>query len=266
MPTVPDDKSEEEIVKHIPVVTHALITQVQQQDTVKIQEILDINRFNARRKLLRVTALVFKFINLLRRKDNNQKSRSAYDLQLADEVWTRSIQRSSFHDEYQALINQKTRESHRYNQLNLLIDDEGLIRCQGRIEESTVTQEARHPILMPSCHPYTVFLIKERHKSVHHNGIRETLNAIRQTHWIVKGKEAVKRVTTKCIICHRYDGRPYNSPPMPDLPDTSISEAPPFSYTGIDFAGPLYIQCESTKESKKMYCCLLLVPQLELSI
>lgn len=33
MPTVHDDKSEEEIVKHIPVVTHALITQVQQQDS-----------------------------------------------------------------------------------------------------------------------------------------------------------------------------------------------------------------------------------------
>lgn len=255
MPTIHDDKSEEEIVKHIPVVTHALITQVQQQDTVKIQEILDINRFSSRRKLLRVTALVFKFINLLRRKDN-QKSLSADDLQLADKVWTRSIQRSSFDDEYQALINQKTRESHRYNQLNLLMDDEGLIRCQGRIEQSTVTQETKHPILMPSRHPYTVFLIKERHESVHHNGIRETLNAIRQTHWIVKGREAVKRITTKCVICRRYDGRPYSSPPMPDLPDIRVSEAPPFSYTGIDFAGPLYVRSESTKESKKAYCCL----------
>lgn len=79
---------------------------------------------------------------------------------------------------------------------------------------------------------------------------------MRETHWVVKGREAVKRVVTKCVVCLRYDGRPFHAPPMPDLPEIRVSDCPPFSYTGIDFAGPLYIQDEASTGSSKVYCCL----------
>ena len=63
----------------------------------------------------------------------------------------------------------------------------------------------------------------------------ETLAAVREQYWVVKGRVIVKKVIRRCIVCRRYDGRPFPSPPEPDLPAERVSEAPPFSTTGIDF-------------------------------
>ena len=43
-----------------------------------------------------------------------------------------------------------------------------------------------------------------------------------------------------------------------DLPSICISEDPPFSHTGVDFAGPLFVRGNSTTESdnNKCYVCL----------
>ena len=70
-----------------------------------------------------------------------------------------------------------------------------------------------NPVLPPSRHRYTELLIRERHDHVHHNGDRETLNAIQETHWVLKGREAAKRVIRKCTICRRYDGKLFTAPP-----------------------------------------------------
>ena len=61
----------------------------------------------------------------------------------------------------------------------------------------------------------------------------------------------------KCIICRRYDENPFPSPIVPDLPAERVSDAPPFSTTGIDFAGPLYVRSSDNKDcSCKVYVCL----------
>jgi len=49
-------------------------------------------------------------------------------------------------------------------------------------------------------------------------------------------------VLNKCVICHRYEGQPCNLSPPPPLPDFRVREEPAFTYTGVDFAGPLYIK------------------------
>ena len=87
-----------------------------------------------------------------------------------------------------------------------------------------------------------------------HNGIAETLNAVRETHWIVRGRATVKRVLRRCVICKRYEGRPMSMPPPPQLPEDRVSSQVPFSMTGVDFAGPLYVK--SSKEPLKTYVCL----------
>ena len=85
---------------------------------------------------------------------------------------------------------------------------------------------------------------------------RETLNAIRETHWVLKGREAVKRVIRKCTICRRHEGKPFTAPPSPGLPTDRVYEGQPFTYTRIDFAGPLYVNSASPENRSKAYCCL----------
>ncbi|KAK3726311.1 hypothetical protein QZH41_012748 [Actinostola sp. cb2023] len=48
-----------------------------------------------------------------------------------------------------------------------------------------------------------------------------------------------------------FEGRPYNAPMSPPLPESRIKECPPFTFTGIDFAGPLYVSEGKKKPSYK---------------
>ena len=80
------------------------------------------------------------------------------------------------------------------------------------------------------------------------------MNAVRETHWVVRGRTAVKRVLRGCVICKRYEGRPVSMPSSPQLPEDRVSSKAPFSMTGVDFAGPLYVQ--ASKEPLKTYVCL----------
>ena len=109
---------------------------------------------------------------------------------------------------------------------------------------------------MPTRHHFTELLIMHRHNQVFHDGICETLNLIRETHWIRRGREAVKRVLRKCIVCRRYEGKALPSPPVPQLPKDRVGDHPPFAVTGVDFAGPLY--ANTSQDQYKVYICLVI--------
>ena len=62
------------------------------------------------------------------------------------------------------------------------------------------------------------------------------------------------------MICQRYEGAFYPSIPSPDLPEICVSDDPPFTHTGLDFAGPLSFQSNSSAHDscvkEKAYICL----------
>ena len=114
----------------------------------------------------------------------------------------------------------------------------------------------RNPILLPAKHEFVQLIIKKGHESVKHCGLRDTLTTLRERFWILRGREAVKRVIKKCVICLRINGMPYKAQSTPDLPSERVSDDPPFTHVGLDFAGPLNIVNEHANESSKVYVCL----------
>ena len=86
--------------------------------------------------------------------------------------------------------------------------------------------------------------------SVQQNGVRETLREVRVKYWIIKGRSLVKAIIHKCVVCRRYEGRSIKPPPAPPLPFFRVNEAPPFSYTAVDYAGPMYVG------KQKVWICL----------
>ena len=60
----------------------------------------------------------------------------------------------------------------------------------------------------------------------------------------------------RCIKCRKLEGLHYRAVPAPPLPDFRVQEATPFTYCGVDFAGPLYIKASEESESKKVWICL----------
>jgi len=64
-------------------------------------------------------------------------------------------------------------------------------------------------------------------------------------------------VIRSCVTCRRLEGHSYDPVPPPDLPVERVSEDPPFSHVGVDFAGPLYIRAKQAEdEQEKVYVCL----------
>ncbi len=84
--------------------------------------------------------------------------------------------------------------------------------------------------------------------------MRDTLTEVRTKFWIVKGRRLVRRIIHCCITCRRFEGRPYPAPPPPPLPVSRVKEDPPFTFTGVDFAGPVLIRAEG--KTKKTWICL----------
>jgi hypothetical protein len=230
-------------------------------ESFDIGDIIDINRYSTKLKLLRVTATVIRYVKRWRNPRHKFESAelTAQELQEAEIRWIQTVQEHEFQHELDYLKGVSKTPTPVVSQLGLFRDDDGLIRCDGRIENSSQQKESKQPILLPATHYFTELLIKEQHEVVHHNGIRDTLNSIRQKYWIQRGREAVKRIV-RCVVCRKIEAKPFPTPKAPKLPACRVSEEPPFSNTGIDFAGPVYVKKSSgainSNDQDKVYIAL----------
>ena len=146
-------------------------------------------------------------------------------------------------------------------QFNLFLDENGIIRARSRVCQANISESTKFPVLLPSRHVYSEMIIKESHNFVFHNGVKETLNVARQRYWILRGREAVKQIVSQCVVCKKFEGLPFKQGPFPDLPQLRVDDSPPFTYTGLDFAGPLYVHessgdsCKATKVYVLLFTC-----------
>ena len=77
---------------------------------------------------------------------------------------------------------------------------------------------------------------------------------MRSRFWVPKGRSLTRQVVHKRVICRRHEGRPFPNPPPPPLPSFRVKMAPPFSFVGVDFAGPLFTKSEHSNQ--KTWICL----------
>ena len=140
-------------------------------------ETFDCNRYSSKTKLLRVTARVTLFVNNIRGCRLASGEVTVNELKAAEKIWVGSIQASSFKDEARCLFHINEKETILVKQLGLFKDQENIIRCHGRINESSLALSEKQPILLPSKHIFTDFIILHHHKIVYYNEIkRKTCN------------------------------------------------------------------------------------------
>ena len=84
------------------------------------------------------------------------------------------------------------------SKFNLFLDGDDILRCRARTNNASNSDASKRPILLPKDHLYSKLVIRESHELVFHNGLRETLNHVRTRYWILRGREAVKMVISKC--------------------------------------------------------------------
>ena len=63
-----------------------------------------------------------------------------------------------------------------------------------------------------------------------------------QSYWIPQGTITVRKILKRCVICKRIERGPCKTPRFPDFPAERVRKAKPFSYSGVDDFGPLYVR------------------------
>ena len=89
-----------------------------------------------------------------------------------------------------------------------------------------------------------------------HNGVRETLTEVCSKFWIIKGRQAVKDVLFKCVICKKMLGKAFSTPPSPPPPTSGASDDLAFTKVGVEFAGSLYVK-NIYQSGGEMYKCYI---------
>ena len=187
----------QEAIKHPQPVTHALTNSVQAQ--TGLGQIMDVSRYNTLKKLLRTTAYVLRFAK--KSKEKHGTPLTAEEIRHAEELWIKSIQLDSFPEEIRYLrCDTNTTTPILVRQFSLYLDED-ILPCKGRIQHSTLSQESKTPILLPTHHHVVELIIADSHERTIHSGLNSTLAKTRQRYWIVRGRQAVKKVVRRCVIC-----------------------------------------------------------------
>lgn len=226
-------------------ITNSVTTALAGTTTEKnIQAIIDASKFNDFQKLLRVTATVVKVTQFLKYRIAKQPTQpsmeiSVEDLREAEILWLKAMQ---------AIIPHDSKFTSWSNQFGLFQDDQGVLRCRGRIERAVIPKDMKDPILLNTKHPVTEMIVTKCHERVSHGGVKETLTEIRTRYWLIRGRQRVRKILLECKRCKRFRTKAYQAPQAPPLPEFRIQRTHPFSFVGVDFAGPLYIKSSENEE------------------
>ena len=138
--------------------------------------------------------------------------------------------------------------------LHPLLDEMGILRVGGRLENALIDYDAKHPIILPYRDHVTDLIISQHHQKTGHLGQEYVLSSLRHQYWVIKGRSAVRRVISGCFLCKKL-GAVRGEQLMGDLPkERLMSEEPPFTHVGVDYFGPLYVR--QGRSNVKRYGCL----------
>ena len=128
------------------------------------------------------------------------------------------------------------------------IDQEGIIRVGGRLQNATIHRNMKNPIQLHKSN-LSLMIIQDTHNQTLHGGITQMKTLIREEYWIIGLTNAVKKCYRNCVKCTRYSNKSsYQF--MGNLPDVRVQQAHPFMNTGVDYAGPFNIKCSKERGIK----------------
>uniref|UniRef100_A0A8D9AJE5 Integrase catalytic domain-containing protein n=1 Tax=Cacopsylla melanoneura TaxID=428564 RepID=A0A8D9AJE5_9HEMI len=211
-------------------------------------------KFSSWLKLLNIIIFMFRFIHFLPQRDFISVS----DRKFAEIALIKALQRKSFAKDISALENNKPC-SPALRHLNPFLQD-GLLRVGGRLSNSLLGYEHKHPVILPKKHPVVNLIIDFHHTSNLHTGPSLLLAILRKKYWILSGRDIVRHRVKKCNHCFRLNPKP-TFPLMADLPPFRVQETKSaFTHTGIDYAGPFHITLGRRRgiKSQKAYLCLFI--------
>ena len=125
------------------------------------------------------------------------------------------------------------------------MDLDNCLRIEGRLENADLPLDSKHPLILPGRHPLTGLIVQYQHEQAGHGGPAYTLMKTRERFWFIHGISSVKFYIANCGKCALLKAKPVRQL-MADFPLCLVTVCnKPFTFTGLDYLGPLYFSTES---------------------
>nr|XP_039258111.1 uncharacterized protein LOC120334671 [Styela clava] len=232
------------------------LTEVKEQSFPSLLERLSM--FSSLYKAQRFVVILCRWLKILQNRRNKNLTSSfdsitVQEMEDAKKIILKLMQCQVYPDEIEILNKPK-----KFDTLDPCIRSDGLLRIGGRLKDSSLPEELKHPVILPKSHHITTLIIKRYHEVVKHQGRGITLNEIRSAgFWIVPGIAAVSSFIHHCTKCRRLRGT-FQEQKMADLPKDRMDDSPCFSFCATDLFGPFIIK-ERRKELKRygvLFTCM----------
>ena len=97
------------------------------------------------------------------------------------------------------------------------------------------------------------------HEKVLHNGVKQTLNELKNEFWINRGRSYIRKLLNIYFICKRLQSRSYGYPEKSNLPGYRVNRTVLFQVCGVNYLGPVFVKeiyHSSNDEMHKAYIVL----------
>lgn len=217
-----------------------------------------LNKFSDINKMQRILAYILRFVQYTKYKNvKNNSCLTSKELNDALLMIVKAEQQKYLKDDINDLKNKNKILKGNLKPLCPFIDDRGIVRVGGRLQNALIPYSQKHPAILPRDSRVTQLIIQSEHVKNLHAGQRLVLSTINQKFWIVNGIQAVKKVIHKCVICFKLKADTAKQL-MGSLPHDRVNACRPFQKIGLDFAGPILVKQSRIRKSveSKAYVCV----------
>ncbi|RWR99198.1 uncharacterized protein B4U79_12713, partial [Dinothrombium tinctorium] len=233
-------------------------------EKTNMEPLFPVNKYSKLQFHLRVTARILQWFDNFKKGEQMFNSLSVEIIKAAEAYWIKFVQYEAFQEEIESIKSGSgIKIKSKLAQLCPFLDENGLLRVGGRLQFANLNRDQKHPIILPKEGSFTEMIIRSCHERVMHSGLRDTIIQIRERYWIIKGRQKVKSILRKCVVCRRLHSLNFNSRWAP-LPSDRTSLRKPFEAVGVDFAGPLYIKGNDKTYIALFTCSVTRAVHLEL--
>ena len=150
-------------------------------------QVFEFSRYSSFQKVLNVVAWVMKFINNVRPQSVKCSGPLSYEeLTKAKVKVFCCVQREEYPQEIRAMaqVKQICKRSP-LNKLAPFLNNDGLLRIKGRLENADMSYESKHPIIIPSTH-IAKLLVRFQHVFLKHAGVATLMSTLWSGYWVLR--------------------------------------------------------------------------------
>nr|XP_043069244.1 uncharacterized protein LOC122322057 [Drosophila bipectinata] len=221
--------------------------------------LIDSERFSIWTRLLWSTARTvwcmrrWKAKALQRSDIENQPSQE--DTRVAESLLWSYAQAEYYQTEIRLILQGKPlKKNNLLYKLGPYMDSDGVLK----LDERAKMIKGSDRVVLPCSSHITQLIIKEFHRRFLHANHETVVNELRQRFWIPKLRSTLARIRRSCQQCKNRQAAP-KPPRMAELPYPRVAAFHrPFSYTGVDYFGPLMVRVRRSSEKRYgvLFTCL----------